>query len=389
MFRSNLPQLLRVIPLLTLCAVLVACAPNAVPPQPMQSLVNVCSAPTGLDDTRFAQDKPYLFAWELFLAINCPKSKDPAAPRIWETWKPVDAVYLPGGRAPDPWGPPLPPRTLLDRYEIDGYRLLDTSGRPVLSEIRMNGATFDYIVSRKLYSNAGQLEFFKSTSGSLDFPAGAMEIKAAWLILDPNDPKNSTYYKIRASYVDLQTKEVHEVVAGLASLHITRKVLPHWFWTTFEHVDNQQTTKAPEKVPIPADVRAVNDAVHAAMPQSVWSFYNLRGVQIDYTNGDHTPTILANTLLETRFQLSSSCITCHNLATRGTLDQGYVGFLNIADGIQGHVGRVGDPSNHYADAHYKPVCYDPDRRVFTDCNPSNPAIVYKTMDFVWSLKEAK
>jgi hypothetical protein len=254
----------------------------------------------------------------------------------------------------------------------------------------MNGATFDYIVSRKLYSKTGQLEFFNSASSEpLDFPAGAMEIKAAWLILDPNDPRISRYYTIRASYVDLQTKEVHQVVAGLASLHITSKLLPHWFWTTFEHVDNQKTTKAQEVVPIPPDVRDVNDAVHAAMPQSVWKFYNLRGVQLDYSNGDHTPTILANTLLETRFQPTSSCITCHNLATRGAFDQGFVGFLNMANGPQGYVGQVGDPSNHYADGHYKPVCYDSDRRVFTDCNPSNPTIVYKTMDFVWSLKEAK
>jgi hypothetical protein len=393
MFGNNLPQLLRVSSLLTLSMVLVACGPHMGSSQPPQPEVNICNAPTGLNDPGSAQSQPYLFAWKLFLTINCPASNDPAAPRVWETWKPVDAVYLSGGRTPDPWGAPLPPRTLLDRNEIDGYRLLDNKGRPVLSEIRMNQATFDYIVSGKLYNRAGQLAFFNSASEALSFPAGAMEIKAAWLILDPNDPKNSTYYTIHASYMDQTTKEVHQVLAGLASLHITSKVLPHWFWTTFEHVDNQKMTKAPEDVPIPPDVRAVNDEVHAAIPQSVWSFYNLRGVQLDYTNGDHTPTILANTLLETRFQPSSSCITCHNLATRGDLGQGRLGFLNMLPngGVQGHVGQVGDKSNVYVDSSHppRPVCYDSVRDVFTDCNPSNPKIVYKTMDFVWSLKEAQ
>jgi hypothetical protein len=358
------------------------------PPQPQVALAHVCSAPTGLNNPGFAQSQPYLFAWKLFLAINCPASKDSAGPRIWETWKPVDAVYLRDGSPPDAWEAPLRPRTLLDREEIDGYTLLDKNGRRVLNEIRMNKATFEYIVSRKLYSKAGQLAFMKSSTKALNFPPGAMEIKAAWLILDPNDPRSSTYYKVRASYVDKVTQQVHQVVVGLASLHISSKVLPHWFWTTFEHVDNQQTTKAPEAVPIPPDVRAVNDAVHAAFPASIWRFYDLRGVQVDYTDGNHNPTILANTLLETRFQLTSSCITCHNLATTG--DPGRLGFWNSPpNSFEGHVGNVGDPSNHYVDAHYKPVCYDEQGPVFTDCNPSNPRIVYKTMDFVWSLKEAR
>jgi hypothetical protein len=388
-FRSKLRMSVRVSCVLTLLTAPVACKAPSGSSQPMQSLVNVCSAPSGLNNPGFAENQPYLFAWKLFLAINCPARGGPTAPRIWETWKSVDAVYLPGGRAPDPWGAPLPPRTLLDRQEIDSYTLLDKKGRPVLNEIRMNRPTFEYIVQRNLYSKAGQLAFFNSSSEALNFPAGAMEIKAAWLILEPNDPRNSTYYTIRASYADT-TGEVHPVLAGLASLHITSKILPHWFWTTFEHVANQQTTNSPELVSIPPDVRAVNDAVHAERPNSVWRFYNMRGVQFNYTDGNHNPTILANTLLETRFQRSSSCITCHNLATRGAPDQGLLGLWNnTPNGIQGHVGDVGDPPNRYSDAHGKPVCYDYRGPVFTDCNPSNPKIVYKTMDFVWSLREAQ
>lgn len=389
MFRGMLRRLVRVSSVLSLSTALVLCEPRIGISETPQSLVNACKTPTGLNDPGFARSQPYLFAWKLFLTLNCPASEDPAGERIWETWKPVDAVYRPDKLPPEPWGAPLLPRTLLDREEIDGYTLRDKKGRPVLSEIRMNQATFEYIVSMKLYSRAGQLAFFKSSSEALNFPPDAVEIKAAWLILDPNDPRNSTYYKIDASYVDKDTGAVHRVVAGLASLHITSKVLPHWFWTTFEHVDNQQTTTAPEVVPILPDVRAVNDAVHAALPSSVWRFYNLRGVQLDYTNLDHSPTILANTLLETKFQRSSSCITCHNLATQGApgrLDL----WNNTGQGNKGgRIGEVDSPANRYTDGQGKPVCYDDRGPVFRDCNPSNPKIVYKTMDFVWSLKEAR
>ncbi len=361
------------------------------PSRSVKSLASVCNDSTRLGDPTFAKNQSYLFAWTMFLAINCPAKSTSASPHIWETWKSVEDVYLPGGKAPAPWSAPQPPRLLLDRPEIDSYTLLDKNKQPVLSEIRMNKGTFDYIVQRNLYSKAGQLAFFASSGPPIDFPISAMEIKAAWLILTPNDPTNSRYYTVQATYTDPETGKRHPVLAGLASLHITSKVLNDWFWTTFEQVDNQKTTMAPEAVPIPPDARAFNGTVHAVLsPQSVWQFYQMRGAQLNYVDSRRAPTILANTLLETRFQKTSSCITCHNLAMRGSLSQGTLGLWNVVgNGVLGHVGQVGAASNRYTDATEKPICYESASNNFTNCKMPDPTIVYKSMDFVWSLREAQ
>jgi hypothetical protein len=168
-------------------------------------------------------------------------------------------------------------------------------------------------------------------------------------------------------------------------------VLPQWFWTTFEQVDNQARIQAPATIPIPADVSDLNDAVHALLPaDSVWRNYVMRGTQTDFTAASGAATLLSNTVIETSFQRSSSCITCHGLSTRGSATEGRLGFIQTTDsGIQGYVGAIGSRTNQYVDPFGNPVCYDGHRSVFTDCKTTTPAIVYKMMDFVWSLREAK
>lgn len=386
MFRSKPRHSLCIGFLLAVSATLGTQAAELAPSAP--SLGNVCADSAALHDADHARQQPYIFAWMLFLFLNCPAKSGPDAPRVWETWKPVQEVYVPRGQSPTPWGAPLGPRTLLDRQEIDSYTLLDVKGQPVLNEIRMNRGTFEYIVERNLYSKAGQLAFFTGSAKPIAFPSDAIEIKAAWLILDPSDPRTRTYYTVHASYVDPTTGQSHAVLAGLAGFHISSKVLPNWFWTTFEHTGNQQMTTAPDRTPDPPEVRAINDAMHARLaPNSIWRFYNMRGAQTEYTGPGQQPTLLSNTLLETRFQTSSSCITCHNLSTRGSAAEGRLGLWN--SNYQGHVGEVGAAWNRYVDPFGKPVCYDARRQAFTGCGTPDAKIVYKTMDFVWSLREAQ
>jgi hypothetical protein len=356
----------------------------------LQSLAGICANPAPARDAALAKSDPRLFAWGLFLYINCPSQPGPSQPVDWETWKPNYAVYLPGGKPPAAWGT-LTPRVLLAQPEIDGSTLLDKNGQPVLNEIRMNKASFEYIVQRKLYSKAAQLAFFSDPSSPLvAFPPDSLEIKASWLILTAGDPGNARYYTVQSSYMD-SGGQTHQVLAGLTGLHIASKVLPTWFWTTFEQLDNQLRTRAPATALIPPDVQQLNDDVHAALPAtSVWRNYNLRGAMTTFTNPDGSAAILSNTQLETNFQKSSSCITCHSLATRGSAPEGRLGFFETTrTGVQGYIGATGDPSNKYFDAFQKPVCYDANRSVFTDCKTPNPEVIYKTLDFVWSLREAK
>jgi hypothetical protein len=356
----------------------------------VKAVISACGNPAPSDDANLAQNYPLMFGWYLFLRINCPAFPGPSTPVMWETWKPNYAVYQPGGKPPEPWGT-LPPRKLLDQPEISGFTLLDKTGKPILNEIRLNKAAFQYVVQRRFYSKAAQLAFFNDPNGApVQFPADSMEIKAAWLILTPGDPRNARYYTIQSLYVD-PSGQAHRVLAGLTALHISSKVLhPNWFWTSFEQVDNQVRTQAPLTVPIPPNVQQLNKAVHDALPAgSVWRNYNMRGAMTAFTNADGSPAILANTQLETNFQLSSSCITCHNLATRGSETEGRLGFfLMTRTGVRGYTGAPGDAANKYFDAFQNPVCYDGSLGAFTNCEKPNPAIVYKRLDYVWSLREA-
>jgi hypothetical protein len=80
----------------------------------------------------------------------------------------------------------------------------------------------------------------------------------------------------------------------------------------------------------------------------------LRGTQTDYLDEDGRAALLANSNIERGFQLSSSCITCHSLASVGPLQRDEDGismqrvkFLREAyfvDGVRfGGKGYVGTP----------------------------------------------
>ncbi len=338
---------------------------------------------------------PNVFSWFAFLHLNCPLIGSFPPIVNWESWRPTYSVYLPGGGAPPRWGAVIP-RYLDDQPEISGHSVVDNTGQPILYEIKMNRPTFEYINFRELYSKTCQIVWFNGQpcDGNLQaiqFPRDSYEVKAAWIILKPGDPKNSRYYTVQSRYQD-KNGVWQDVLAGLGGLHITSKALPNWVWATFEQVDNPQIKDAPVVVPTPPEVQELNDLFHAFIkeddPDSVWQYYILRGTQIDFTNPDGSPTILANTLIESNFQKSSSCITCHALSTRGSASEGRLPFFSVTStGVQGYVGSLSDPNNKYFDAFETPVCFSPQTFSFVNCQTG--VLVYKTMDFVWSFREAQ
>lgn len=334
-----------------------------------------------------AKNDPNLYAWKLFLYLNCPSDADPSSPRIWETWSQSSSVYLPGGKQPV-WGPPQSPRTLSFDSEISGTPITDKNGQPmVFYEVRMNEAAFNYIVERGLYSRQGQIDFFNDPAADpVNFPPDAVEVKAAWIVLDPNDPsQNSRYYTTEAILVEGQP-----VLVGLGGFHIASKILPDWVWTTFEQVDNQVVTGIKPVQPIPPDVQELNKKFHAGpASDGPWLYYDQRGTQTTFTDASNKPTLLANTLIESDFQESSSCITCHNLSSRGDESNGRLGFFNADANMQAYVGNISDPGNIYRDTYGDQVCFDQQQNIFYACDDSSKKPVYKLMDFVWSFREAK
>lgn len=363
----------------------------------LEMTIQDCSNTQAQDDLQqLVDESTNIFGWLMFLSLNC--EEEGQSTLLWETWKPTYAVYLPGGATPEPWGSPLPPRVLLDETQISGYQLNNTDQQPMLYEIRMNETTFDYILNRTLYSRAGQVEFFNADpstpeGATIDFPWEAIEIKAAWIILEQGNPINDSYYTIESQYID-DDGMTHDVLVGLGGFHITSKILPDWVWITFENINNPQLVTdetVDPKIPTPQNVQELNITVHNLLPSdSVWKNYNLVNTQIVFVVDDGSPTLLANTLIETDFQLSSSCITCHALSARGSNSDGMLGFWNVTnDGIEGYTGNLSTESDVYYDPFDNTVCYDASMEVFTDCATTNPQTVYKMLDFVWSLRRAQ
>jgi len=344
-----------------------------------------------------------IFSWQEFFALNWParpgvrgepdtdKQISDPGPRVWETWKEEYEVYLKDGRRPGPWNDhePVPGAcgnssdkvffrtqkiddvvdSTLQAAAADGKlpsTLTDQNGKLVRYEIRLNKVLFDYIVANRLYNaNVQALE------SAVDFPNGAILIKAAWREVSPGEEK--LFHTVTACVCDKDKQgrmvNCHRQRMGLVGFHITQKTpfAPQWIWSTFEQVNNvpgiaatgrlsfnnpacptcpvnrqtqrgtpNQMTRA---IPIPAlepncgdptqavdNVRRLNDDVKQALAGagSVFENYELINTQwpvpqVGATSEPETvftvrPRALGNTTMESFVQPTSTCMGCHSTA---------------------------------------------------------------------------
>ncbi len=323
---------------------------------------------------------PGTLAWLMFLYVNWPATPgtrgvpDPAGklgqlPTVFQTWKEAHEVYLAGGAAPPPWndGGPSGPVTL-SLGEIDGTTLTDVNGNPITYTVAMNQGTFDYLVSRTFYGWPGQAALRSGGAAAVAFPTSAMEIKASWKVLDPIADKDRLDHYITAEALlppSSGTGEPTKVAVGLTGLHIISKALPNWVWITFEQVENPATTGVQAKFTIDPAVATTNDRFQRLLAGTPLAYYQANGLQTEFVAGGQ-PTLLANTQIETRFQTSSSCITCHALASVSTGKQARLDFFELKAGNL--TGFTGMPPT-------TPFGPGPDQ--------------FSALDFVWSMREAK
>jgi len=348
-----------------------------------------------------ATDDPIKYGWDLFFYTNWralpgPNNRgvpDPSkpfgeigGPVVWETWKNTSQVYLPTGGVPAPWtaSGPVPPQVsqvslsgadsgdlwqeMTDDAQVDGFNLLDTNDQKILYELLMDRDAFGYIRTGALYNVQGQMRW-AATRGALNFPWSAMEVKAAWRWIDPNDAAcpASSYFTTKAWYVVKDNNgnpiSIRTGLMGLTGLHIISKALPNWVWITFENVNNAKCTQVKRRVPIDPAVVAVNQQMQKALQGTKWANYEMIGVQTSSGPADK-PVLLANTQIESAFQTRSSCLTCHAIASVATA-------------------KPSDPTV-------------PIRQSFVDVQASPPYYIgpppslgmYKSQDFVWSLRKA-
>ena len=235
------------------------------------------------------------FSWQMFVALNWPAdangnplpasiTENSGAPRVWLSYATPFQVFggQPDGRSPAPpecEGVGSPDDPVLQAFAKSGKRpeiaqFLEATGQPLLDrnlnftiyDIRMNPVEVAYINDNGLQTAAGQMAF-AAANKTVSFPLGsyadpdnaeggspgAIEIKAAWRILDPasgDDP--SRYYHIRARvFVPAGESASGDAFCfpadlGLVGFHVLQRTADpvdggakqSWNWATFEHVDN-------------------------------------------------------------------------------------------------------------------------------------------------------
>jgi hypothetical protein len=143
--------------------------------------------------------------------------------------------------------------------------LIDRNLNYTMYEIVLNQDEATYILTNHLNTVAGQ-----EAARTIDFPCGllpgqkgppacagapgsigAIEIKAAWRLLDPaKDDLNSYFWREQDIYISAERSADHrpfciaKAKLGLVGLHILHKTASQadWFWSTFEHRDNAPPT---------------------------------------------------------------------------------------------------------------------------------------------------
>lgn len=213
-------------------------------------------------------------------------------PTVWATYRDLGSTMLKGAVNPGSWGSvpfePVPPgcqplkdgvapgfqpmvldmaskfdSAVADFIEQDdineasGNPLIDQLGRYVIYDVRLNQAEYTYIQQNGYYDAVNQINAFQPGGSFAALPRdgqgfdpplpsyaqfGALEVKAAWRVLDPAKDDFSRYYT-QVGYF-LQPDGVTcegPTVFGLVGFHILRltPTTPStWYWATFEQVDN-------------------------------------------------------------------------------------------------------------------------------------------------------
>ncbi|NVN84572.1 MAG: hypothetical protein HXX15_00665 [Rhodopseudomonas sp.] len=355
---------------------------------------------------------PDEYAWRLFVALNWParsgsREPDPskklgdAGRVVWESWKLVSGgpakseVYRTGGADPTDWDSPLdaycdatardiaPLQNLLVRRRDISILFEPGVAQPGTDEVRMNLDTFTFIKGKQIFNIEGQEALFNGGVASIQFPAGAKEIKAQWREISAAD--EARYHSCRSN----------GKLYGLTALHILTKDLPNWYWATFEHVDNKKpenqgkpgygpwllTSKDAFSCP-PDHLDCEEFPKGIGLDGTKWQNYLLRGSQIDFVESTGSPTRLANSQIETDFQTTSSCISCHARASIGP---------RIATSKPGNRLLIFDAP--FADSQILTPFGSPDPNMFVTVSGATgqpiKALKFTQLDFVWSLFRAQ
>jgi hypothetical protein len=309
-------------------------------------------------------------AWAVFEALNQPLTGP--GRKGWETnFRQTSTIFLPNGAQPTAWAPQTGPHNLDSIEQVDGLVLLDKWSQDVRYQLLMNKDAFNYVLSRGFYNMNG-ITAAAQAGQPADFPTTSWEMKTSWIWIGQDAAKlaelRPLYFVAEAFYqgVDQDGRPTDKQTgwAALTGMHIISKARPDWIWMTFENVHNSTYTQIALELPVSPDVQAANARHQAALRQkgSVFANYQLDGIQTTFTEpaSAATPTLLANSNIESAFQSQSSCITCHSTSSFKP------------DGTRFNIVKPG-----------------PDVAYYTGTPPDTAAQGFTSMDFVWSLRRAQ
>ena len=309
-------------------------------------------------------------AWMLFARANQRVPFNGTTLSQWEVWPSNDDTFSPAVKAfvvqnKVRTRPHLQaPKDLRFNAHLKLLALPPAGGG---EEVTRNGLSYGYIREKGLYTIGGIKAFFGSPSAQVNFPNGAVEVKASWA----SGP-------VDGAYQVTDTTMTPPAVYSLLGLHIMAKIAPtpadpftsenpSWFWTTFEFKGNPGWSHAQTLITYrdalpPGQAQSLLG--QAGLGSTAFANYLCNGTQIRFSDDKNPAIVLGNTQMEAGFAIppgppitawtkwNSSCHSCHATSS-GTSAGGMYPFQN--DPIGKLVG----------------------------INP--PLTGYRSFDFVWSI----
>jgi hypothetical protein len=312
---------------------------------------NPCAAPSQISPTIEET------AWELWVAATCPVNQNPAKYPfvVWENWIEQAQMYPPdpakglevpnaaaaAGAAHLLHGSPLAIlknsklRSVVPGLLGGANENCNAAGNPpkgqpkliICEEVRLGGATEDYISGNSLWNRTGQAQT-ALYGEEIEFSPPSVEIKSDWIELTSIGLNCSKLPASLTSTVHVET--VNGNCFALAGMHLISKLLDKWVWATFEP---QNLTTNPNRCVVlgctdpfgsnPTVTHGANTRLtdrlaalmYAANLSPEWFNYRLDGVQTGFL----APKLLGNSIIEGENAnvplTQASCITCHSVSS--------------------------------------------------------------------------
>jgi hypothetical protein len=321
---------------------------------------------------------PDMLAWQTFVQVVAPAGNPQNTNVEFETWASDQDIYTDNPQ----WPGTNPTKTLtisalgnshlrpglLPQVVTPGQcgkpgdpAVAKQAGFPadgcIGEEVRRNWASFQYIVSNKLYSHA-DLAARYGKGPAINFPADAIELKGDWArVQDVMKWLNLTEQQVGQQYYTNTASDGKTTTKyALLSFHFSTKLLHNWFWTDFEQENNPGrcddigchdsygAVKANVQPRVPIwksygkceKTKAVLAMFSNGGISDVWQHYCLKGTQ---TTSFTEPLRLGNSVIEAINASvpinKSSCISCHAYASFDN-----TGYANYAAAGCNYIGNI-------------------------------------------------